>query len=432
MGKIMQMDMIFRFQERKKAYVEQGTGKMTKKANFFLAVYTVLAMVFSRIVMYISYLNGKEGEETFLRSIRSFLDALNIWDAVWYRDMIETGYYIKPILSGINYSSTAFFPAMPYFYKIIHTVLGSDINTIYYWGSIINSFIFAMALFVSGKYIILTRKSQRQALVFITIMTFGVYSFYYSIFYTEAIFFFLLVLNFYFMYTRRYILAGVAAFFCAATRNLGVFLAFPMLIQFLMQYHESRVFREIEKQKENEKDTVGGRVAIWLQGACRHLFQEERFMLGLCLAPGGFFAYMIYLKLRFGDGFAFLHVQKAWFRGNTGIWDTIKGSISLEGSNLYYFCILFFMFLSIYMLLYKKKYNEFIFAAIYVFIPLSFGGMYSLARFLSAGLVFFLGFTDLLEKIDNKVITVFTLIALAMFEYHFIQLWCFGGGAILN
>ena len=269
-------------------------------------------------------------------------------------------------------------------------------------------------------------------MVFITIMTFGVYSFYYSIFYTEAIFIFFLVLNFYFMYTKKYILAGIAGFLCAATRNLGVFLAFPMLIQFLMQYHESGTFQEIVKHMENKKDTLINRVVIWIQGAFRYLFKNERFLLGLCIAPGGFFAYMLYLKLRFGDGFAFLHVQKAWFRGNTDILTTVKESISLDGNHLYYFCILFFMFVSIYMLLHKRKYNELIFAVIYAYIPLSFGGMYSVARFLSAGFVFMLGFTDLSEKINNKAITVITIIALAMFEYHFIQLWCFDGGAILN
>lgn len=426
------MSRIWQFQKRKKEYIRQLNNERNKHIDFLLAGYTLLAVILSRIVMYISFLNGTEEKKSFSDSIHAFLDSLNIWDAVWYRDMIETGYYIKPTLSGINYSSTAFFPVMPYFYKIIHTILGGDINTIYYWGSVINTFIFTVALYLAGKYIVLTRKSLWQACVFITIMTFGVYSFYYSIFYTEAFFFLFLVLNFYFMFTRKYILAGIAGFLCAATRNLGIFLVFSMLFQFLMQYHESGEFQKMVVQEENKKNTIGGRFIIWIQGAFQYLFQKERFLLGLCLTPGGFFAYMLYLKLRFGDGFAFLHVQKAWFRGNTGILDTIRGSISLEGNNLYYFVILFVMFLSVYMLFCKKRYGEFVFALIYVFIPLSYGGMYSLARFLSAGLVYTIGFTDLLEKIDNKIVTAFFLLALAMFEYHFIQLWCFGGGAILN
>lgn len=264
-----------------------------------LSIYTAFAMVLSRILLYASYLAGALANNVNAKDLRSFLNALNIWDAVWYRSIVETGYDIKPLLSGINYSNTAFFPVMPYFYKLISLFFSESTESLYIWGSILNTVIFAVSLYIAGKYILLTRKSLWQAFVFISFMSFGIYSFYYSIFYTEAFFFLLLVLNFYFMHTKKYILAGIAGLLCSATRNLGIFLVFPMLLQFMMQYAHS---------KEMESCTHSGvfhRKVLYLRSFIKHLFRCERFLLGICLVPAGFFSYMLYLKLRFNDGFAF-------------------------------------------------------------------------------------------------------------------------------
>jgi len=81
--------------------------------------------------------------------------------------------------------------------------------------------------------------------------------------------------------------ACVLAGFAAATRNVGIFLAAPLMYEWI---------RDVERFR-------------W-----RGVY--------LLLAPGGLFAYMVYLWMRFGDPLLFYSAQQSWGRHATGPLDT--------------------------------------------------------------------------------------------------------------
>ena len=69
---------------------------------------------------------------------------------------------------------------------------------------------FLVGLVASASYICKTRNDYIEALLFCLIYSFGPYSFYFSIFYSESLFFLFVVLFFIFMNEERYIAMGVA------------------------------------------------------------------------------------------------------------------------------------------------------------------------------------------------------------------------------
>ncbi len=87
-------------------------------------------------------------------------------------------------------SEWAFFPFYPMLMKGIHMIFPLNYDILAF---MVNSLFFAMALVLAVKYILLTRDDLVHALVFVFLMAFGVYNFYFSLLYTEALFIFLLL-----------------------------------------------------------------------------------------------------------------------------------------------------------------------------------------------------------------------------------------------
>ena len=83
------------------------------------------------------------------------------------------------------------------------------------------------------------------------------------------------------------LLACVMAALAAATRNVGIFLVVPLMYE-------------------------------WIKNVERFRWQG----VYLLLAPGGLFAYMVYLWVRFGDPLLFYSAQESWGRQATGPLDT--------------------------------------------------------------------------------------------------------------
>jgi hypothetical protein len=95
------------------------------------------------------------------------------------------------------------------------------------------------------------------------------------------------------------LVACVLAGFAAATRNVGVFLVVPLMYE-------------------------------WIKGIESFRWRG----IYLFLAPGGLFAYMGYLWVRFGDPFLFYSAQESWGRQATGPLDTASRAwgTAVEGS----------------------------------------------------------------------------------------------------
>ena len=288
--------------------------RLSKPAIVFAYIFFVFLI--SRFSMYVMFYKA-----TGNHSLHDFIISMNKWDCGWYK------WYITNIADNLNILSAqpapngqawwAFFPLYPSLVAALWKIFGHDnVDNLYYIGQSLNTIFFFIAEYFGFKYILLTRRSTFSAYSYITFMSLGLYSFYFSIIYTEALFLMLLTLCFYFMKTKKYIAMGVAGALLSATRNAGIMFVFVVLIDCLQEYiTEDLTFDKTHKILSIMKNL---RVFVMKYIKCPEL------ILGTCLVPLGFFSYMALLSKITGDGLAFLHVQRSWGKNTNGLYLNMK------------------------------------------------------------------------------------------------------------
>ncbi len=210
--------------------------------------------------------------EVLVRSFRFF-------DATWYVKIASAGY--------ADVKSTAFFPLYPLAMRAVAEILRIAPLTA---GVLVSNLAFYGLLF---GFVKLARLDLDDAKTRRALWILGLYptSFYFSAAYTEALFALLTVLSLYWMRTRRWARAGLAGGLAALTRNTGVLLVIPYLIEFLAAPRRSR------------RATLG---ILW--GG---------------LIGAGALAYAVFLWWRFDNPFTFVGVQGLFGRESMAPWSTL-------------------------------------------------------------------------------------------------------------
>jgi hypothetical protein len=208
------------------------------------------------------------------------------WDCGWYKNIALHGYDAGPRVEGdppggANY---AFFPLYPSIAWVISKVTGVSV--------LISATLLSNASFVIGLCILFRYTNaildRESAFFAATALAFSPFAMYFSVPYTEALYFVLMIGSLFFARTGKWILAGLLGAGLSATRNLGVFIVFPLLLIAVEQY--------------------GWRSLLTLSKG------SQRAVACLFAAPFGIFAYMCFLHHRVGDALAFANVQVAWGR----------------------------------------------------------------------------------------------------------------------
>src|SRR5215217_3772206 len=225
---------------------------------FVLAVYAASRLFYLISGSLLAYLVPTSSFQRVTLDVPS--GSMNIWshwDGEHYVTLAMGGYLHPP-----DNVSPAFFPLYPLlilpfaFYFIYHIALEG-------WG-------------------------ERVARGTVLVLAFFPTTFFLNAAYTESLFLALSAGSMWAMRVRKDLLfACVLAGFAAATRNVGIFLAAPLMYEWI---------RDVERFR-------------W-----RGVY--------LLLAPGGLFAYMVYLWMRFGDPLLFYSAQQSWGRHATGPLDT--------------------------------------------------------------------------------------------------------------
>lgn len=368
-----------------------------RNKEYNIIVVTLIIVILSRLLMYLVY---KISYNFFNRGL-NFINSINIWDSEWYRGIIEKGYNTHPVAHEAGDAANwAFFPFYPVIVRLVHYMFSVDI---YLLGMIISTIFFIGALLISYIYIVETRKNKVQALMFMLIMSFGMYSFYFSILYTESLYFFLLVLTLYFLHKEKYICMGISGAFLSATRNLGVMIIFAVLVKYTINY-----------LKREDKS---------LKGYFITAFKNSDLILGICLIPLGIFLYMAYLWRLVGDPMAFSHVQIAWGRAiSNPLKQLLNGLFKGDILSIYLSFAAVFAFVCILWLVIEKRWAECVLAILFIIIPLS-TGINSLPRYVIGAFVYVLSFTDFIARINNKWLWAISLIVPIIAEFILLFYW---------
>lgn len=220
-------------------------------------------------------------------SVATFADGLCRWDCQWYVRLAEEGYDPFPVPTMINAGNWAFFPLYPMLIWAVKLVTGLPTMVAATGTSILLSIGAARIAWT------LLGRDLRAYVLFSAFLLCGPFSVYFTTFYTEVLFLFLTVCVFLALAERKFLLAGLFAAGLSATRIVGVFIVFAILVEVWRAHREA-----------------GGTWRDFVPAVLR----QPDVVLAFALAPVGLFAYMLFLYLTIGDGLAFQHVQRAWGR----------------------------------------------------------------------------------------------------------------------
>jgi hypothetical protein len=205
----------------------------------------------------------------------NIIDLHNRWDAAWYLDIAEKGYYLR---GDGKQANVVFFPLYPLLVRLMGYLTGGNLVLA---GWIVSSVFLALAVAM------LTRLTQefhpdidpsRPALFLLVFPT----AFYLNAVYSESMFLFLSLTVVFFALKRKFVLAGVCAALASATRVAGVFLFVVLIVEFVQAYGWRALFT----------------LRAW----------------PLALAPVGIIAFFLHHWVVFGDFFLYLTVQKTFGR----------------------------------------------------------------------------------------------------------------------
>lgn len=238
--------------------------------------------VLGLIVRYFAYMASVKDA-----SLLTFADGLCRWDCNWYVRIAETGYDPFPVPTMINAGNWAFFPLYPMLVSAVRFLTGLPTMVAATGLSIAISIGSAMLAWP------LLGRSFRAYTLFSAFLLCGPFSIYFATFYTEVLFLFLTVAVFAALDRQRFLLAGACAALLSATRIVGVFIVFAILVE-VWRAHRM----------------AGGTWRDFIPATLR----RPDLVLAFALAPLGLFCYMSFLHLSIGDALAFNHVQRAWGR----------------------------------------------------------------------------------------------------------------------
>ena len=308
---------------------------------------------------------------------------------LWSRANFDGIHYLDIARKGYGIYQQAFFPLYPKMITWLTPIFGGR-NLVMGWT--VSLLCFYLALFFFYKLIKLdfSEKITKRALVYLLLFP---TAFFFSMVYTESLFFFLIIGSFYFARTKHWWLAGIFGALASATRLPGIFLFPALLIEWWQQKSVTSGQWPVVRKKPitNHPALLAGRQSLIT-------------LIPLLLIPFGLIYYMRFLAINFGDSLMFIHVQKFFGAGRSAdriillyqvFWRYFKMLVTVEKNTLTYFVVVLefltgigFLVLTIFTY-FRRWYSYLVFMALAYTAPTLTGTFLSLPRFV---LVLFPGF----------------------------------------
>jgi len=201
--------------------------------------------------------------------LANYLSAPYFW--AWAN--FDGEHYLSIAQNGYGQGEQAFFPAYPFFIRILAKPFGGSLVSLGWVGLLIANISFFLALYGFYKLIRLDYKERIAKLTIILLLLFPT-SFYFASVYTESLFLALVIWSFYFARKKKWWAAIILAGISSSTRFVGILL-FPILALEMWSGRKKRF--------------------------------SLKYYLPLVLAPLGLLAYTYFLKVDTGDPLAFIH-----------------------------------------------------------------------------------------------------------------------------
>ena len=373
---------------------------MKKKRLWLFILFSIAA---TRLIFYLIYVLKFQDY-----SFTGFLQHVDLWDSEWYRSIATKGYPS----SATKTASWAFFPLYPMVVRAVSFLFGGNLD---FSGYLVSNLCYAVACGYSYRYILETRRNEEEAYFYIALMTWGACGFYDAILYTEAMYLMFLTMCFCYLKEGKFLRMGICGLLMSATRNTGVFFVFVVVLDRFWRW------KEREKTAGRKMDFIG---------FLKESFGNERLVLGTMMIPAGMFAYMYYLFLRTGDGFAFIHIQKAFMQdtrpGIIQVWARI---FRLYAGQAWVYAYLVGLILVFLLILVNRRLDESVWGILNWLIPQQ-RGLGSMQRYFHTCVVVELTFADYCMKL-KRWMRVCILVLMFLAECLLMSMWMDGNGLLV-
>lgn len=192
---------------------------------FFLSSRIILEIIGVSARLFAGSLHG-EGMQSHTGNI--FFDIWGAWDTGYYVYLAKNWYPPIDLFLGAS-KNYAFFPLYPLLMRILGTILG---GSFYLAGLIISNASLLIACIFLYKLVRLDT-DKNTALKSVKYLFLFPAAFIFSGVFTESLFVALTVICFYCARKEKWLLTGIAGFFLALTKLIGVFIIFPLLFEYL-------------------------------------------------------------------------------------------------------------------------------------------------------------------------------------------------------
>jgi len=157
--------------------------------------------------------------------------AYTSWDAQHYLKLSQDGY-------KLNQRSNAFYPLYPILIKSVTFVVRSPVIAAF----IVSNLASALAIVVFYKFVLKYFDSEKAFWSFIFLLAFPT-SFYFSLIYSESLFFLLAILFFASLMKDDYRTAAIFGFLLPLTRPTGILIIIPFGLYFLINKYKKSKFK---------------------------------------------------------------------------------------------------------------------------------------------------------------------------------------------
>jgi Gpi18-like mannosyltransferase len=262
-----------------------------KQSTYQVMAYILGWFFRSRLVILVTtyyYHALKTGRKPFL--IHAFKDIWYRWDSPHYISIAENWY----LTTGDERFFIVFYPLYPILIKLVHILIqdyflsGIFVSNLFL---ILGAYYLFRLLEMEYKNISLARRAVKYLFIF-------PFSFFFSIAYTESLFLALSIMCFYYARKRLFLISCIFGMLAALTRNQGLLLVLPIIMEMLEQENFFRAWK-------------GGKFNLRYKEIIKSA-------LYISLVPFGFFIYLAINKYVTGEWFKFLEYQKEHWHQSFG------------------------------------------------------------------------------------------------------------------
>jgi len=321
--------------------------------------------------------------------VATLIKLFKIYDTEWYLSIAQFGYRSD---TAHNRLAICFYPLYPALVKLFHYVIPGGY---FIAGVVVSNLFLLIALYYLVRLVEWEYRDSETGILSAKLLLLFPFSFFFSIAYTESVFIAFTVLTFYALRRKKWLLAGLFAMLAALTRNHGVLLIVPILIEILYDHEFFRRFRDKESKR-----------GVLLGGLLQRL-------AAVLLPAAGIGIYLTVNKMVTGNAFQFLIYQREHWKQRFGLFADLlarhAGKI-FTGEPRYAFGIwipgilLFFLALALLLLCARRlRLSYAAFALAYVIVSFSPTGLLSGPRYVGGLFVLYLMGALLLRKAPDFV-----------------------------